>query len=82
MANLKTEVARKQSTSNFPKNKHFLPCDTHVRVKMYHVRITGKCSFFGKFGVVCFLVISVLRFAPLPYYRRIDRCFPGNFAKF
>ena len=30
-----------------------------------------KCLFFGKFGVVCFLVISVLRFALLPYYRRI-----------
>ena len=26
--------------------------------------------FFGKFGVLCFLVTSVLRFALLSYYRR------------
>ena len=30
----------------------------------------GKCSFFGKFAVFCFLVTSVLRFILLPYYRR------------
>ena len=30
-----------------------------------------KCSFFGKFGVLCFLVTPVLRLAHLPYYRRI-----------
>ena len=30
-----------------------------------------KCSFFGKLGVLCFLVTSVLRFDLLPYYRRI-----------
>ena len=30
----------------------------------------GKtCSFFGKFGVLCFLEIPVLRLALLPYYR-------------
>ena len=29
-----------------------------------------KCSFFGKFGVLCFLVTSVLRFVLVPYYRR------------
>ena len=27
--------------------------------------------FFGKFGVLCFLVTSVLRFSLLPYYRRV-----------
>ena len=60
--NLKTGVAKKQSTPNFPKNEHFLPSDTY----------TGKkCSFFGKFGELCFLVTSVLRFALLPHYRRI-----------
>ena len=31
---------------------------------------TQKRSFFGKFGVLCILVTSVLRFAFLPYYRR------------
>ena len=29
-----------------------------------------KCSFFGKFSVLCFLETPVLRFALLPYYRR------------
>ena len=29
-SNLKTEVSRKQNTPNFPKNKHFLPPDTHT----------------------------------------------------
>ena len=29
-----------------------------------------KCSFFGKFGVLCFLVTSVLRFSSLPSYRQ------------
>ena len=30
----------------------------------------GKCSFFGKFDMLCFLEKTVLRFAVLPYYRR------------
>ena len=30
----------------------------------------GKCSFFGKFGVLCFLLATVLRFAFLFYCRR------------
>ena len=60
MANLKTGVSRKQSTPNFPKNEHFLPP-------------YKKCSFFGKFGVLCFLQTAVLRFAILPYYRRVIR---------
>ena len=30
-----------------------------------------KCLFFRKFGGHSFLVTPVLRFAPLPYYRRI-----------
>ena len=60
-------VSRKQSTSNFPKNKHFLPPDTHT-----YVCLSGdkKCSFFGKFGVPRFLETPVLRLAFLPYYRR------------
>ena len=35
------------------------------------IRTRTKCSFFGKFGVLCF-VISVLRFVLLPYYQRIN----------
>ena len=66
--NLKTGVSRKQSTPNFPKNEHFLPPDTHT-----YVCVSGgkKCSFFGKFGMLCFLKTPVLRFALSPYYRRI-----------
>ena len=52
-------LSRKQSTPKFPKNKHFLPPDTHV------------CLFFGNFGVLCFLETPVLRFALLPYSRRV-----------
>ena len=32
-----------------------------------------KCSFFGKFGVLCFLETPVLRFALLPCYQRVVR---------
>ena len=35
------------------------------------IRTRTTCSFFGKFGVLCF-VISVLRFVLLPYYQRIN----------
>ena len=65
--NLKNGVSRKQSMSNFPKNEHFVPLDTHT-----YVCVSGgkKCSFFGKFVVFCFLETPVLRFAILPYYRR------------
>ena len=31
-----------------------------------------KCSFFGKFSVLCFLITSVLRLSLLPYCRRIE----------
>ena len=41
--NLKTGVARKQSTPNFPKNEHFLPPDTHMYVCVSECK---KCSFF------------------------------------
>ena len=49
------EVTRKQSPSNFPKNEHFLP-PTCACQEIRNVR------FFGKFGVLCFLVTSILRF--------------------
>ena len=47
-----TGVLRKQSTSNFPKNEHFLPSDMYT-----YVCVSGgkKCSLFGKFGVLYFL---------------------------
>ena len=59
MANLKTGVSRKQSTSNFSKNKHFLLPDAHM-----YVCVSGgkKYSFYGKFDGLCFLETPVLRF--------------------
>ena len=52
---------------NLPKNEHFLSSDTHT----YAYASEGeKCSFSGKFGVLCFLETPVLRFAILLYYRR------------
>ena len=61
-------VSRKQSTVSFPKKTHFLSPDMPT-----YVCVSGgkKRLFFGKFGVVCFLETPVLRFALLPYYRRI-----------
>ena len=51
----------------FPKNKQFLPSDTHT-----YVCLSGgkKCWFFGKSDVLCFLETPVLRFALSPYYRQ------------
>ena len=43
----KKDKTQKQSTPNFLKNEHFLPSDMHTGSK--------KFSFFGKFGVLCFL---------------------------
>ena len=39
----------------------------------YVVCVSGgkKCSFFGKFGVPCFHETPDLKFALLPYYRRV-----------
>ena len=64
MENLKTGVTRKQRNPNFPKNEHFLPSDAHARVCVSGGK---KYSFFGKYGVICFLVTPVFRFALLPY---------------
>ena len=72
---------KKQSTPNFPINKHFLPLDTHITyiyIRIFftpwYVCVSGgkKCLFFGKCGVLCFLETPVLRSAFLPYYRRIN----------
>ena len=52
-------VLQENKTSNFPKNEHFLPPDTHS-----YVCVSGgkKCLFLGKFDVLCFLETPVLRF--------------------
>ena len=59
----------------FQKNKarqitritNFLPPNMHTYVC---VSGSNKCSFFGKFGMLCFLETLVLRCVLLPYYRR------------
>ena len=49
MAKHKAGVSRKQSRSNFPKNEHFLPPDTHTSVCISglitedFVKITSYC---------------------------------------
>ena len=58
--NKKKKKKKKQSAQKFLKNRIFLtPEYAHV------VRVSGgkKCSFFWKFGVLCFIVTYVLRFA-------------------
>ena len=69
------ECFKKTKHVNFVKNKHFLPPDTHT-----YVCVSGckKCSFFGKFVVLCFLETPVFRFALLLYYLR----FLAYFVKF
>ena len=51
--------------------------ENRVRQRTFHtcVCVSGgkKCSFFQQFGVLCFLVTRVLRFALLPYYWRITK---------
>ena len=42
-----------------------------LRLRQKGVSGGKKCLFFGNFGVLCFLEIPVLRFALLPYYRRL-----------
>ena len=58
---------KKTKHVKFSENEHFLPPDNHM-----YMCVSGgkKCSFLGKFDVLCFLEILVLRFALLPYYRR------------
>ena len=62
------EVTRKQSTTNFLENYYFVLPDTHT-----YVCVSGgkKSLFCEKFGLFCFLDYSALRFAFLPYHRRI-----------
>lgn len=38
------------------------------------VLVGKKCSVFGEFGVLCFLVTAVLKFALLPYHRQYVQC--------
>ena len=54
-------------SNNIEDNVDSSPFNIAMRTCVYRAR---KCSFFEKFGVLCFLVTPVLRFALLPYCRR------------
>ena len=58
---------KKTKHAKFSEKRTFLPPDTHT-----YMCVSGgnKRSFFGKFGVLCFLETLVLIFAYLPYYRQ------------
>ena len=53
---------KKTKHAKFSEKREFLTCVCVLGGK--------KCSFFGKFGVLCFLETFVLRFALFPHYRR------------
>ena len=55
----------KQSMPNFLKNEHFLPPDTHT-----YVCLSGgkECSFFGKFGELCFSSNTRFEIRPFPFF--------------
>ena len=61
-------VTRKQH-AKFSDKRTFLTPLKRTRAYAYH-EIKNVRFFFGKFGVLCFLVTPVLRFAILPYYQQ------------
>ena len=66
---------RKGKSQNecFKKIKHAKFSEKRTFLNTYtYVCISGgkRCSFFGQFGVLCFLETPVLRFVLLPYCRR------------
>ena len=56
----------------FRKTNIYYPLVETLTCAYQDVCVSGgkKCSFFGKFGALCFRVTSVLRFVFLRYYRR------------
>ena len=68
---------KKKSTPSFPINEHFLPPDSHIYVCVTEGK---KYSFFGKFGVLCFL-FAILRFALLPFYQQIAQIWLPQYIK-
>ena len=69
---LKTGVSRNQNMPYFTKNEHFFPWYC-TRACAYQGK---KCSFFGKFDVLCFLVTRVLRFALLALLPTMSHGYP------
>ena len=59
---------KKAKHAKFSERRTFPTPNTHTYACVSEGK---KCSFFGKFGVLGFLLTSVLRFVLLPYYRGI-----------
>ena len=69
-----SSLIHSHNSSAIWKNKHFLPPDTYT----YMCVLGGKkYLFFVKFGVLCFLVTFVLRFALLLYCGQIYKNLNG-----
>ena len=71
---------RKKATT---KNVASIPVKRVLRKIFHSSCLLGvkKCSFFGKFGMLCFLKTPVLRFALLPCYRCIlDASYSPGYA--
>ena len=77
---VKKKRFRKKATT---KNVASIPVKRVLRKIFHSSCLLGvkKCSFFGKFGMLCFLKTSVLRFALLPCYRCIlDASYSPGYA--
>ena len=63
------------TTKNFQKGVPFIESASVIRQKGESEDVCvsrgKKCSFFGKFGMLCFLVTFVLEFALLPYQQQV-----------
>ena len=80
MPHILSVIRQKGESQNgcFKKTKQVKFSEKRLFFTTWYARVSGgkKWSFFGKFDVLCFLEIRVLRFALLSYYRRfikIDR---------
>ena len=74
--NLKIVITKKQSTPNFFEKRLFLTDTCMCAFQGVNVR------FLGKFGVLCFLETTILRFALLLYYRRFNLWVSYQFNSF
>ena len=61
-ANLKAGVSQKQNTPSFPKNKYFLPPDTHsfyiITDELFHTGLKRQMNHFLIEKITTYLLIS------------------------
>ena len=62
-------VLQEKKHTKFSEKRLFLHFLAHIPTRIC-VSGAKKCSFFRKFGVLCFLVTPVLRFTLFPYYQK------------